>query len=219
MMSLFPADQPLSRTWSMVTQMAWETAKVSRPSSLLSFLLYPIPPSTIPLFPVNSGSLFSRPSVSFFAAVTFFLPRLFRPHNPLFQPLPSICPFRLPSSSVLPPAVSLVPRSIECCVHLGKDWVHSCNLKTFSETQGKDLTCEHRAHFETQNKSASKVLKGLFYPTMYIWSFHVQNNCLDSSTVLILCWAAQFARETSKQFDLKSLIVVHFISISTVYSE
>lgn len=76
MMSLFPADQPLSRTWSMVTQMAWETAKVSRPFSLLSFLLFSTPTTiaTIPLFTVNSVPLFSRPSISFFAAVTFLCP-------------------------------------------------------------------------------------------------------------------------------------------------
>lgn len=79
MMSLFPADQPLSRTWSMGTQMAWETAKVSRPSSLLSFLLYPTPPTTTtitatPLFSVNSVSLFSRPCVFLLRCCHLVLP-------------------------------------------------------------------------------------------------------------------------------------------------
>lgn len=65
MVSLFPADRPLSRTWSMATQMAWETAKVSRPFSLLSFprLFHSTPHS----------SLLCKLSPPLFSAVRFLL--------------------------------------------------------------------------------------------------------------------------------------------------
>ncbi|KAA8592717.1 hypothetical protein FQN60_018172 [Etheostoma spectabile] len=69
MMSLFPTDQPLSRTWSMATQMAWETAKpfvsffaavtffspVCSALTILSFSLFH------PSVPFNSHPLLSSP--------------------------------------------------------------------------------------------------------------------------------------------------------------
>lgn len=155
----------------MVTQMAWETAKVSRPFSLLSFLLYSIPP-TIPLFSVKSVPLFSRPSVSFFAAVTFLCPvcsaltilsfSLFHPSVPFgSHPLVSFprCSSGPPVNRVLCPLGQRLGAFLQN------------TAQTFSDTQGRYflLVSSLRAHLETQNKtrlssqSASEVLKGLLF--------------------------------------------------------
>lgn len=152
MMSLFPADLPLSRTWSMVTQMAWETAKVSRPSSLLSFLFYSIPPPSSP--PSLLSSLLALPSfppklsISLFAAVTFFpLPSVSSQQTSHFQRLLSICLFQLLSSCVPFPAVSLVSCMVNrvLCPIMDKYWFASCKFlhkHQHSAAQRKHLVCE-----------------------------------------------------------------------------
>lgn len=127
MMSLFPADQPLSRTWSMVTQMAWETAKVSRPTSLLSFLL-----SSIPLVLVLFSLLTHSPSSPYSPFPSSLLSPLSPPSVQPSQSFLSASSIHLSLSALIllcpPPAVSLVPWLIECCVPLSKDWVPSCKL-------------------------------------------------------------------------------------------
>lgn len=186
MMSLFPADRPSSRTWSMVTQMAWETAKVSRAFSLLSSLLRaasPPPPYTIPPLPVNSVPLFPQPSVSFSAAVTFLCPvcstltillsfSLFHPSVPLSSRPPASLPLLCLCSHNPTPPHSTPFFQTGCCVHLGSLFADGCEstAQTLSCSQGEIFfTCVSlKAHLQTQNKTwlcaqlASKVLTGVF---------------------------------------------------------
>lgn len=165
-MSLFPADQPLSRTWSMVTQMAWETAKVSRLSSLLSFLLSSTPPPPTPRHHHHhlSSLLTCLPLLSCLCFLLsychLFLPRLFHPHDPLFQPLPSICSFRLLSSSVLPPLFlwSSGPLVNRFWRPIGQKLGSLLKIATItqykhsSDTQGRDFPCE-QSHNNNSNKA------------------------------------------------------------------
>lgn len=89
--------------------------------------------SSSTLHPLHLSSASTRSPL--FSSVPFllrcchlFVPRLFRPHNPLFQAHPSICPSRHSSSTVLSPAASLAPWSIDRCVRSGKDWAFSLKL-------------------------------------------------------------------------------------------
>lgn len=104
-MSVFPADQPLSRTWSEATQMAWETAKVSRP-----FFTLICPPLLYPLLldlsspSIRSPSFLERPFPSSLlsplcpvcSALTIHSFRLIHPSVPLgTHPLLSFPPLLL----------------------------------------------------------------------------------------------------------------------------
>lgn len=162
----------------MVTQMAWETAKVSRPSSLLSFLLYSIPPlhtpsflsslltqspssSLCPPFPSSLLTPFSPPVCSALTILSF---SLFHPSVPFgSHPLLSFsrCFSGPPVNRVLCP-VGHRPGSF---------------LQIATKTQHKHsathrerilLMSSDRAHFESQNKTelttqSSEVLNGLFH--------------------------------------------------------
>lgn len=169
MMSLFPADRPLSRTWSMVTQMAWETAKVSRPTSLLSFLRFFLSPLLF-LFSLLTCSPFSlRPPFSSSSPVTSSSPvcsaltilsfSFFHPSVP-FGSHPPLSFSRWVSG---PPV-----NRVLCPIEQRLDSFLKITRKTqpkHSETHKQRLllVCNHRAYFETQTKSqsASKVLNGL----------------------------------------------------------
>ena len=157
MMSLFPADRPLSRTWSMVTQMAWETAKVSRPSSLLSFLLYSIPPPPTPPPPPPpppqflSSQLTQSPSSLGPPLPSSLLSPFSPPSVPPSQSSLSASSIHLSLSALIlfcpPPAVSLVPPVNRVLCPLGQKTglllanVHVNTTQTFSDAQGKKRFC------------------------------------------------------------------------------
>lgn len=146
-----PADRPLSRTWSMVTQMAWETAKVSKPFT------------TVPLFTWCPSSL----DFSFLLHCCHLSP--YPPPAPPSQSSLSAWSIHLSLSTLvllcLSPAVCLVPWSIECCVLLGKDWTPSCkpleqhhtNIQT-GERKGFWMCISETLRQATQASNASKFL-------------------------------------------------------------
>lgn len=199
MMSVFPADQPLSRTWSVATQMAWETAKVSRP-----FFALICPPLLCPLLLHLSSPSTWSPS---------FLERPF--------PSSLLSPFCAPS---VPPSQSTLSGSF---IHLSLSaLILHCpfprcfsgplvnrplcpvgqRLGLFSQTasrtrhkqpaahrEGVWLVSRLRAHLETQNnlssQATSEVLKALFF-THQSEERHIKHviiSCSDGSDKLIWC--------------------------------
>lgn len=172
----------------MVTQMAWETAKVSRAFSLLSSLLRPVPPHPHPAlslrsllthslsflsppFPPRLPSPFCGPVCSTLTILLSF--SLLHPSVPLGSRPPASFPLLCLWSPPTPPCSTPLSQT-GCCVHSGSFFADRCEsaAETLSRTQGETFfTCVSlKAHLQTQNKtwlfaqSASKVLKGLFSP-------------------------------------------------------